>query len=102
KFTRGGKITIEVARTGESGYDSVQVKVQDAGPGIDPEVMRRIFSKFVSKSEKGTGLGLFISKSIIDAHNGRMIAENCPEGGVRFTFTVPAKSELVRQADANQ
>jgi two-component system, OmpR family, sensor histidine kinase VicK len=52
--------------------------------------MPRLFQKFVTKSEKGTGLGLFISKSIIEAHGGTMWAENNADGkGATFTFTLP-------------
>jgi two-component system, OmpR family, sensor histidine kinase VicK len=52
--------------------------------------MPRLFTKFASKSEKGTGLGLFISKSIVEAHGGRMWGENNKDGrGATFTFTLP-------------
>jgi signal transduction histidine kinase len=52
--------------------------------------MPQLFTKFVSKSETGTGLGLFISKSIIEAHGGRIWAENNPEGkGAAFRFSLP-------------
>jgi signal transduction histidine kinase len=64
--------------------------VKDTGSGIDPEIMPRLFQKFVTKSEKGTGLGLYISNSIIQAHGGRMWAENNADGkGTTFTFTLP-------------
>ncbi|HJR48561.1 MAG TPA: HAMP domain-containing sensor histidine kinase [Nitrososphaeraceae archaeon] len=52
------------------------VSVKDTGSGIDPEIMPRLFTKFTTKSQTGTGLGLFISKSIIEAHGGRIWAEN--------------------------
>jgi signal transduction histidine kinase len=62
----------------------------DEGPGIDPLVMPRLFTKFASKSEKGTGLGLFISKSIIEAYDGKIWAENNADGkGAIFVFTLP-------------
>jgi signal transduction histidine kinase len=67
-----------------------QITVNDTGSGIDPEIMPRLFQKFVTKSEKGTGLGLYISNRIIQAHGGKMWAENNAEGkGATFTFTLP-------------
>src|SRR5829696_5539038 len=79
----------------------VIVSVKDEGPGIDPSIMPRLFTKFASKSEKGTGLGLFISKSIIEAHGGEIWAKNnsiserkSGGGGSRgatFSFSLPVK-----------
>jgi signal transduction histidine kinase len=67
-----------------------QITVKDTGSGIDPEIMPRLFEKFVTKSEKGTGLGLYISNSIVQAHGGKMWAENNADGkGATFTFTLP-------------
>ena len=66
------------------------VSVKDTGLGIDPEIMPRLFTKFTTKSQTGTGLGLFISKSIIEAHGGRIWAENNKDGkGATFTFRLP-------------
>src|ERR1041385_7757716 len=56
------------------------VSIEDSGTGIDPEIKPRLFDKFASKSYQGTGLGLFISKSIVEAHGGRIWAENNPDG----------------------
>ena len=67
----------------------VTISVKDTGKGIDPEIIPRLFTKFATKSFKGTGLGLFISKSIIEAHGGRIWADNNPDKGVTFTFTLP-------------
>jgi signal transduction histidine kinase len=58
--------------------------------GIDPEIQNRLFSKFVTKSDTGTGLGLYISKGIVEAHGGRIWAENNTEGkGATFYFSLP-------------
>ena len=72
KFTKRGSITI----TTEIKSDSVQVTVKDIGTGIHPEIYPKLFSKFATKSHRGTGLGLFISKSIVEAHSGKIWAES--------------------------
>jgi signal transduction histidine kinase len=64
--------------------------MKDSGEGIDPEVSPKLFSKFSTKSPTGTGLGLFISKSIIEAHGGRIWASNNTDGnGATFSFSLP-------------
>lgn len=88
KFTSEGVISIDAFRRD----DQIIVSVKDTGQGIDTEILPRLFSKFVTKSDKGTGLGLFISKSIIDAHKGTIWAENNPDGkGCTFMFSLPPK-----------
>ena len=91
KFTKEGTINVRVGRNDSSpGYSEAVVFVSDSGQGIDPEVALKLFEKFVSKSEKGTGLGLFISKSIVEAHGGKIWGENNKDGkGATFTFTLP-------------
>jgi signal transduction histidine kinase len=74
-----------------------QVIVKDTGTGIDPEILPRLFSKFASKSYQGTGLGLFICKSIVEAHGGKIWAENNNNNNINtqrerrgtFSFTLP-------------
>jgi signal transduction histidine kinase len=67
------------------------VSIKDTGSGIDPDILPRLFSKFVTKSFEGTGLGLFISKSIIEAHGGKIWAGNNSNGkGATFSFILPA------------
>ena len=87
KFTKKGTIFI----TSEKKDNHVIVSVKDSGDGIHPEIFPRLFSKFATKSETGTGLGLFISKSIIEAHSGGKIwAENNADGkGATFSFSLP-------------
>ena len=94
KFTKEGSIIITTAVDVDSGNDGkinmVIVSVKDTGTGIDPEILPRLFSKFVTKSDKGTGLGLYISKSIIESHGGRIWAENNEGGkGAIFYFSLP-------------
>ena len=76
--------------------EKVVIAVKDSGTGIDPELMPRLFTKFAAKSYQGTGLGLYISKSIIEAHGGKMWAENnnnkgseTKHNGTTFYVTLP-------------
>jgi two-component system, OmpR family, sensor histidine kinase VicK len=87
KFTDEGDICIST----ENKDTQAMVTVKDSGVGIDPQILPQLFSKFVSKSFKGTGLGLFISKSIVEAHGGKIWAENNFNGekGATFYFTLP-------------
>jgi two-component system, OmpR family, sensor histidine kinase VicK len=106
KFTKEGTILVSAKVTqkkgmnreeteeerdyGSSSTRPVIVSVKDSGAGTDPEILPRLFTKFATKSEKGTGLGLFISKSIIECHDGSIWAENNPDGkGAMFVFSLP-------------
>jgi two-component system sensor histidine kinase VicK len=90
KFTNEGTISVRVGKNDSPSYSEAVVSISDSGQGIDPEVMYKLFEKFVSKSEKGTGLGLFISKSIVEAHGGKIWGENNKDGnGATFSFTLP-------------
>jgi signal transduction histidine kinase len=74
----------------EKNDSEIIVSVKDTGSGIDPDIMPRLFTKFATRSDAGTGLGLYISKNIIEAHSGRIWAENNAGGkGATFTFTLP-------------
>ena len=94
KFTSQGNITIKAELEKEEDDSKALVSVKDTGSGIDPEIMPMLFTKFVAKSNAGTGLGLFISKSIIEAHGGNIWALNnySLDGnsiiGVTFAFNV--------------
>jgi two-component system sensor histidine kinase VicK len=112
KFTKEGTVTVTTSGSsiikrkdaerdsgeGEDGggaaeEEEVVIAVKDTGTGIDPELMPRLFTKFATKSYQGTGLGLYISKSIIEAHGGKMWAENSnldrKHKGAIFYFTLP-------------
>ena len=94
KFTQKGEVSVYLTRD-ETDQQAV-VSVTDTGQGIDPEILPRLFTKFATKSIVGTGLGLYISKRIIEAHGGKMWAENNSDGiGATFSFTLP----LVIQQD---
>lgn len=108
KFTEKG--TIIIATTLRDNKDAkekqqekeILVSIKDTGVGISPEMFPKLFTKFASKSFQGTGLGLFISKSIIESHGGRMWAENnnnadgddgIEKRGATFTFSLPLSRE---------
>ena len=80
------------------------VSVKDNGEGIHPEIFPRLFTKFATKSSKGTGLGLFITKSIIEAHGGTISAENTldRERGATFTFTLPLSKKQQQHQEQQQ
>jgi signal transduction histidine kinase len=89
KFTDSGTITI-TSRVEDS---NAMVSIKDTGRSIDPELMPRLFTKFATKSETGTGLGLYLSKKIIEVHGGKVWAENNKDGkGSTFAFTLPLLS----------
>jgi two-component system, OmpR family, sensor histidine kinase VicK len=85
KFTTEGSITI----TTEQKDGHIIVGVKDTGTGIDPEILPRLFTKFATKSGKGTGLGLFISKSIVEAHDGNIWIDNSYACGTAIKFSLP-------------
>jgi signal transduction histidine kinase len=94
KFTKEGTISIVIEKKDSHAI----ISIKDPGTGIDYEILPRLFSKFASKSFEGTGLGLFISKSIIEAHGGKMWAENNVDGnGATFSFSLPLIEEEQQQ-----
>jgi two-component system, OmpR family, sensor histidine kinase VicK len=95
KFTNEGNIIV-TAEIHDGNKNSIVVRVKDNGAGIDSEILPQLFAKFASKSFQGTGLGLFISKSIIEAHGGKMWAENNSDGkGATFYFSLPLQKVTV-------
>jgi len=84
------KVEIVTARNGDT---DIHISVRDYGPGIPVEGQERIFEQFFTTKEQGLGMGLAIVKSIIEAHGGKIAAENVDGGGARFYFTLPATKE---------
>jgi two-component system, LuxR family, sensor kinase FixL len=66
--------------------DSVTVSIRDSGPGIDKGMLERIFEPFVTTGKTGFGIGLAVSRSIIENHQGEIWAKNIPDGGAEFSF----------------
>ena len=88
KFTQEGNIIISMKKITDD--QLVMVSIKDTGSGIDPEIFPRLFTKFATKSDEGTGLGLYICKNIVEAHGGKIWAENNENGiGATFYFTLP-------------
>jgi signal transduction histidine kinase len=99
KFTDEG--TISVTTTRDTDNKLALVTVRDSGSGIDSEMMTKLFEKFATKSERGTGIGLYISKKIVEAHGGIISGENNLDGpGATFKFTIPLAEDIeTRQPD---
>jgi signal transduction histidine kinase len=104
KFTEQGEINISIIN-GDDDHknnndkdndkyndDIITIRIQDTGKGIDPQIVPQLFKKFATKSERGTGLGLYISKNIIEAHGGKIWIEKTSDGkGAIFAFTLPTR-----------
>ncbi|MDP8907291.1 MAG: hybrid sensor histidine kinase/response regulator [Thermoproteota archaeon] len=92
-------VTIQFSLT-QTATKEIQISVKDMGPGIDAQILSKLFTKFITKSGKGIGLGLFIAKSIIESHGGRIWAENNrEEKGATFYFTLPVLTRSQRNDD---
>jgi signal transduction histidine kinase len=90
KFTKEGTIVTSVKEGMDQQRHEIIVSVKDTGRGIDPDILPKLFSKFITKSHRGTGLGLYICKAIIEAHDGKIWAENNIVGrGATFSFSLP-------------
>ena len=104
KFTRQGVIAITVTankRTHgiEGGNDSVIVSIKDQGTGVDPSLKDKLFEKFQTRSANGAGLGLYLSRKIVEAHGGKIWVEEKAdssqkeERGATFAFSIPVKNQ---------
>jgi len=78
-----------VVTSRRAGDADAEVSVSDSGAGIPPDMFPRIFNPFVTSKPSGMGLGLSISRTIVEAHGGTISAENLPQGGAVFRFTLP-------------
>jgi signal transduction histidine kinase len=99
KFTEKGSVKIECRAFASK--NRVEIKVSDTGSGIPEQIMPNLFGKFVTKSagqadgHGGTGLGLFISKAIMNAHKGEIYAYNNATGGATFTIVLPVSQSNI-------
>jgi len=85
-------------RAGRDGNGDILVSVRDTGPGFPGETAEKLFEPFFSTKSDGTGMGLAISRSIIEAHGGTLLGENCDGGGACFTVRLPQAKEDNSQA----
>ena len=85
-----GERTLVLWTAGE-GSGAVRVGVRDSGTGIDEADLGHIFQAFYTTKADGLGMGLAIARSIVEAHGGRLAAQNNPDGGATFSFTLPMK-----------
>jgi signal transduction histidine kinase len=108
KFTKEGTISVTLKKEMKEEkngrqYEEAVITIQDTGAGIPPEILPRLFSKFATESPTGgTGLGLFISKSIVEAHGGKIRGENYAydmKSGARFTFSIPLSNHKNRRSN---
>jgi len=98
KFTKEGSITITTEKT----HDGLAIiTIKDTGSGIDPDIMPKLFTKFTTKSDRGTGLGLFISKNIVEAHGGKIWANNMDGKGALFAFSLPVVNQEYNVSTTN-
>jgi two-component system, OmpR family, sensor histidine kinase VicK len=116
KFTEEGTISVDVEVGRDNGNNSnnsqsmIVVSIKDSGKGINPEILPRLFTKFGSRSSEGTGLGLYISKNIIEAHGGKMWAENNNRDvarerkrrGATFCFSLPLINEPITKKEGRR
>jgi signal transduction histidine kinase len=85
----GRKVEVQTHRNGNH---SIAVSVRDYGPGISEDTRERLFEEFFTTKEEGLGMGLAIVRSIVEAHGGKIQAENVHSGGARFSFLLPVSS----------
>lgn len=87
----GGTLTLT---TRDAGDDGVEIVVMDTGPGLGPDLLRELFKPFVTRKKDGTGLGLWISRSIVERYGGDLVAADRDDGTTGAVFTVKLKCEV--------
>ncbi|HEV8405604.1 MAG TPA: HAMP domain-containing sensor histidine kinase [Nitrososphaera sp.] len=96
KFTDEGEVAVEL----EEKDGQAVVHVRDSGHGIAPDIYPKLFTKFATKSDRGTGLGLYVAKNVVEAHGGSIWAENNRDGkGATFSFTLPLSTYAVKDLE---
>jgi signal transduction histidine kinase len=95
---QGGKVDVEISVETNG---SIRVVIADTGRGISPEIVDRLFTPFASTKPTGTGLGLSLSKRIVEEHGGHLTAENQLEGGARFILVLPARNNMNSEGNGN-
>jgi len=96
-----GRRRILRIETDRHGDEAIVISVEDTGPGIEPEKIKSIFDPFFSTKAKGMGLGLAISKSIVERHHGELSVSSGIDGGARFQIILPIKPALHQESAVN-
>jgi two-component system, OmpR family, sensor histidine kinase VicK len=97
KFTKHGSILIRTNRKKDNNGDEIVVSIEDTGSGITAKVLPKLFTKFATTSQTGTGLGLYICKNIVEAHGGRIWGENNRDSrGATFAFNLPILGQTIQ------
>jgi len=89
-MTQGGSLSVAI-QPGQNSNGTSRVVFRDTGPGIPESVMQRIFEPFITSKERGTGLGLAVSRRIVEKHGGSLTAANQPGGGAAFVVELPSQ-----------
>jgi signal transduction histidine kinase len=97
-----GRRRILRIETDRHGDEAIVISVEDTGPGIEPEKIKSIFDPFFSTKAKGMGLGLAISKSIVERHHGELSVSSGIDGGARFQIILPIKPALHQESAVNR
>ena len=98
KFTKHGSILIRTKRKKDSDGEEIVVSIEDTGSGITPKVLPKLFTKFATTSRTGTGLGLYVCKTIVEAHGGRIWGQNNRDSvGATFAFGLLLLEQTIQE-----
>jgi nitrogen fixation/metabolism regulation signal transduction histidine kinase len=98
----GGRVVVATRHPGPGEAPLAEIRISDNGPGIDPEVLERIFDPYVTTKTRGTGLGLAIVRRLVEEHGGSIAAENLPGGGASITVKLPLRQAASEESRARR
>jgi nitrogen fixation/metabolism regulation signal transduction histidine kinase len=97
-----GRVNITLARQVVAGIDFVELRIEDNGPGIEEEMLDKMFEPYATSKHKGSGLGLAVVKRIVEEHSGVVFAENRPQGGACLVVRLPALVTTMSAVNSEQ